>query len=178
MKQIFKIHLIIALQAFVVILLGCSKTDTGVVETTKNASTADTVKVYITDGGKLQAILNALRMEERNKATWAWNIDVDFFQDGDTIADGGMIADSGKIEQSKGMKRSHVNVFGHVHLIAPDGTQLFSDSLRWNPTKQQIESNSKVKIIKGNEIIEGIGFSSDANFQRIHVKKVHGKIDG
>ena len=143
----------------------------------KSLTLVDTVKVYFTDAGKLQAILYALRMEEVKGVTWGWDIRVDFFQDDDEKPDGYMVADSGMVKQGRGRRRSEVSVFGDVHLTAPDGTELFADSLRWNPRRQMVESNSDVRIVRGSEVVEGRGFTSDPNFNRIRVKSVRGKIE-
>jgi len=135
----------------------------------------DNAKIYFTENGALQSILYASQMVERNKITYGMEIKVDFFKDKDTIPDGGMTADSGFVNEGKGRNRI-VTVLGDVHLISPDGVELFADSLRWNPRNQQIESESKVKIINGNEVIEGTGFMSDAGFQKIRLKQVKGQM--
>lgn len=161
------------------LMSGCSEqSESRTSGSAKSVTEADTVKVYFTESGKLQAILYSLKMEERKEITWGWNIKVDFFRDEDSIPDGYMVADSGAVKQGRGRRKSEVSVFGNVHLIAPDGTELFSDSLRWNPRRQLIESNSEVKIIRGDETIIGKGFTSDPNFEKIRVKQVSGKIRG
>lgn len=177
--MIKRIIQIILLSTFsVALFIGCSNDNRSAqTKAVSSGTSADTVKIYFTEDGNLQAILYATRMEERKKLTWGWNIKVDFFSDNDSIADGGMVADSGVVKKGRGRRRSKVEVFGNVHLTAPDGTELFSDSLRWNPRTQMVESNSKVKIVRGTEVIDGIGFVSDANFKKIRVKKVSGRIE-
>ncbi len=176
MKSIIQIILLSIFS--IALFISCSNENSSAQTKEVGSSTsADTVKIYFTEEGNLQAILYATRMEERKKLTWGWNIKVDFFSDKDSIADGGMVADSGVVKKGRGRRRSEVEVFGDVHLTAPDGTELFSDSLRWNPRAQMIESNSKVKIIRGAEVIDGVGFVSDASFKKIRVKKVSGRIE-
>ncbi|RKZ35229.1 LPS export ABC transporter periplasmic protein LptC [bacterium] len=171
---------ILSICLFFVQFCGCASED----ETEQSSSnrpqsqtTAEQVKVKFTESGRLQAILYSNRMEEKDNLTWSWNIDVDFFTDDDTIADGGMKADSGYVLSGGSSRKRQVTVFGNVHLIAPDGTELFADSLRWNPAKQQIESNSKVKVIRGKDVVEGIGFESDPNFMHIRIINVKGKLE-
>ena len=168
----------VLLSIFIAVAIGCSGGDENAQSSAeRSGTTADRIKVYFTEEGKLQAILYASRIEERDKSTFGWDIDVDFFADNDTIPDGGMVADSGIVKKGRGRRKSEVSVFGNVHLTAPDGTELFSDSLRWNPRAQMIESNSQVKIVRGDEVINGVGFVSDASFKKIRIKKVSGKIE-
>ena len=178
-----KFSLTSALAFFIATMIfqGCSNdevSDTPTHSTPKSFSTAYNTEVKFTEGGNLQAILHADSLVDRGKNTYAWNIKVDFFADRDTIYDGKMTADSGFVVKSKGVRRQRVSVFGDVHLIAPDGTELYSDSLRWNPKTQQIESGSKVKIVRGKEVIHGTGFKSDPNFEHIKIIDVSGKIEG
>ncbi|MCD6594352.1 LPS export ABC transporter periplasmic protein LptC [bacterium] len=163
----------------IMIFQGCSDNEVSNTSKTKpqSLSTTEKVKVKFTESGNLQAILYSDSLVDREKNTWGWNIDVDFFTGDDTISDGGMLADSGFVLDGRGTKRRQVLVFGNVHLTAPDGTELFADSLRWNPKTQQIESGSKVKVVKGKEIIHGIGFKSDPNFKHIKIINVSGRIE-
>ena len=141
----------------------------------RSLAVATNVKIRFTESGKLQAILYASKVADYDTLTWGWNLRADFFTDSDTVADGGMTADSGYVKQDRAGRRV-VSVFGNVRLVAPDGTRLFADSLRWNPKYQQIESNSKVRIIRGADTIEGTGFVSDPNFKHIRVVNVRGRI--
>ncbi len=156
---------------------GCAKSRDESRAPSGSASQTEAVKVFFTEGGRLQAILYANRLEERDGTTWGWDIKVDFFPAGDTIPRGGMVADSGFV-LGRGTRRRTVAVFGDVVLVAPDGTKLFADSLRWNPKNHQIESGSAVRLVRGREVIEGVGFRSDPNFQHITVTQVRGKIEG
>jgi len=141
----------------------------------KSLAVAQKVRIKFTEAGKLQAILYADRVVDYDSLTWGWNLKADFFADDDTIPDGGMTADSGYVRQDRRGRRM-VSVFGNVHLISPDSTELFADSLRWNPKYQQIESNSQVKIVRGQDVIEGTGFVSDPNFKHIRVLNVRGRM--
>jgi len=143
----------------------------------QNKAELEQAKIIFTEEGILQAILDADKMETRGSIIWGWNINVKFYQPKDSVPNGGMLADSGYVGQGVGRRRI-VSVFGNVSLEAPDGTKLYSDSLRWNPQKGQVESGSKVKVVRGNEIIVGVGFISDPNFEKIRVKNVSGTISG
>ena len=165
--------------AFILLLNGCFNEETidGGKKKPQSLATVEQVKIRFTENGILQAILYSDRLEERDKLTWGWVIKVDFFTDTDTIPDGAMIADSGVVHEGKGRNRREVSVFGNVKLDAPDGTILYSDSLRWNPRTQKIESKSKVKVIRGKEIIEGVGFTSDPGFEHIRIINVKGRLE-
>jgi len=143
----------------------------------QNKAELEQAKIIFTEEGILQAILDADKMETRGSIIWGWNINVKFYQPKDSVPNGGMLADSGYVGQGVGRRRM-VSVFGNISLEAPDGTKLYSDSLRWNPQKGQVESGSKVKVVRGNEIIVGVGFISDPNFEKIRVKNVSGTISG
>ena len=178
MKQgVFKyIRLLLPIVAFFSIF-SCGGDKTTVREQRpQSKSTIQRARITFTEGGKLQAILYASRLETRGELTFGWDIDVKFFTDDDTIPDGGMIADSGYVTEGTGRNRL-VKVFGNISLIAPDGTKLYADSLRWNPTTGKIESNSRVKVVRRTEMVEGIGIVSDPNFKEIRVKNVRGRLE-
>lgn len=159
---------------FSVVVIGCSSSERKGVSSDKAETQADTVSVFFTNNGKLQAILFAPKMIQRNGFTWAWSISARFFPDDDTVARGGLKADSGFVSPGYGDRRT-VCLFGNVHLVSPDSTQLFSDSLRWNPVSQKIETNSSVRMVRKEGSLEGKGLVSDPNFKNIRILNVRGK---
>ncbi len=170
---------LVSVFAALIMFSGCTDEDsTGELrKKPQSLASAENVRVKFTESGILQAILYANTLEDRKKLTWAWHIRVEFFTDTDTITDGGKAADSGSVREGRGMNKREVQVFGNVHLTAPDGTELYSDSLRWNPRTQEIESGSKVKVIRGKEIIHGVGFTSDPGFEHIRIINVKGRLE-
>jgi len=174
-------HKITVISAFAALMMfyGCTDEDsTGELrKKPQSLASAENVRVKFTENGILQAILYANILEDREKLTWAWHIRVEFFTDTNTIPDGGMVADSGFVREGRGINKREVQVFGNVELTAPDGTELYSDSLRWNPRTQEIESGSKVKVIRSKEIIHGVGFKSDMGFEHIRIVDVKGRLE-
>lgn len=155
-------------------IISCSSDEKKGASSEKSGTQADTMSVFFTNEGNLQAILFAPKMVRRDEYTWAWNISARFFPNNDTVVKGGLKADSGFVAPGYGDKRV-VCLFGNVHLVSPDSIELFSDSLRWNPVSQKIETNSSVKMVHKDETLEGTGLISDPNFKNMRILNVKGK---
>ncbi len=62
----------------------------------------------------------------------------------------------------------------NVVVVNQDGDTLKTEELNWERKTGKIYSDKFVKIIRADQIINGIGFESDANMANWQVKKVRG----
>lgn len=69
-------------------------------------------------------------------------------------------ADSGAVDEPVNFMMAK----GHVHGKSRKGMELFTDSLRWNKSQNQISTEARVKVItEDGDTLTGRGFLSDAN---------------
>jgi LPS export ABC transporter protein LptC len=148
--------------------------DTKYVE--KADQTLDSASVHFTTHGDPNAILHALRIEKftDKKITIGKNIRIDF--KGNTNEGGGnLVADSGIVFDNKNI----IEVHGNVHLKTERGTELFSESLFWDTKNDKIWTDSKVRIKRNGEFINGIGLETDIGFKKLIIKEnISGEFSG
>ena len=69
-------------------------------------------------------------------------------------------ADSGAVDEPVNFMMAK----GQVHGKSKKGMELFTDSLRWNKSQNQISTEARVKVItEDGDTLTGRGFLSDAN---------------
>jgi LPS export ABC transporter protein LptC len=69
-------------------------------------------------------------------------------------------ADSGAVDEGVTFLLAKGNVFGR----SAKGMELRTDSLRWNKTLNQVNTEARVRVVSENgDILTGKGFTSDAN---------------
>ncbi|OGF45434.1 MAG: LPS export ABC transporter periplasmic protein LptC [Candidatus Firestonebacteria bacterium RIFOXYA2_FULL_40_8] len=69
-----------------------------------------------------------------------------------------------------------MDVKGNVLMTTMDGSRLETSSLTWNNKKGKLLTNEYVKVIKGGNIMEGVGMESDLMLENVTLKKVSTKI--
>lgn len=57
-----------------------------------------------------------------------------------------------------------------VLLIRADGRRIESSELRYMPDEDRIQSDSPTVMYDGDVVVEGAGFSSDLNFERVTIR--------
>src|SRR3989339_2267399 len=69
-----------------------------------------------------------------------------------------------------------IDVKGNVVLTTMDGSRLETSSLTWYSVKNKLQTNEYVKVVKGDNTMEGVGMESDLMLENITLKKVSTKI--
>ena len=64
----------------------------------------------------------------------------------------------------------------NVIVVNQDGDSLKTEELIWEEGKEKIYSDQFVKIIRKDQIINGIGFESDQNMSNWEIKEVKGTL--
>lgn len=68
-------------------------------------------------------------------------------------------SDSGSVDEAI----SYLAATGRVHAVSAKGVEIRTDSLRWNKTLNQINTEARVRVVsEDGDILTGRGFTSDA----------------
>ena len=125
--------------------------------------------IYISENGKLQAILTTshLREFDEKKLRLLDSVYVRFFgKDGKLTST--LVADSGKVNDAK----KEFTAIGNVVLRGSQGRVLFTPELSWSSKTGKIYTDKKVKIIDGDETLKGVGLVSDKNLDNYVIRKI------
>ena len=71
---------------------------------------------------------------------------------------------------------NNIEVKGKVVLTTRDNAKLLTSSLSWDSKKNKLHTDEYVKVIRGDNVMEGVGFQSDIMLERVLIKKVITKI--
>jgi LPS export ABC transporter protein LptC len=110
-------------------------------------------------------IASTAKLFQHQKKAYANHIFAKYYKNGKVVSV--LRADKGIINTTT----NNTAVEGHVSLITENGTRLTTNYLQWVNSKQLIETNQFVHIIKGQNNITAIGMVSDANLDNIHFDK-------
>jgi len=69
-----------------------------------------------------------------------------------------------------------IEVKGNVIMTTMDGSRLETSALTWYSKKNKMETNEYVKVVRGDNIMEGVGMESDLMLENVTIKKVSTKI--
>jgi LPS export ABC transporter protein LptC len=115
-----------------------------------------------TTDGKLEWVLRA-RTAWRVSASSSTDLEslrVDFYQGSDAIRSH-LVADSGSVDSEKGELRAR----GHVVVTTPEGNRLETSELFWDRKNTKVRSEDSVRLIRGTDVLTGVGFESDPNLE-------------
>ena len=66
---------------------------------------------------------------------------------------------------------------GHVELVVENGSKLETDKLKWDPDKDEIQTDGKVHVYKGTDDITAVGLVADTQLNNIRfIKDVHTQV--
>ena len=119
---------------------------------------------HITDRGKSRAQVRAgsfQQVSEDEPARFSDGVRVVFFNArGDTVST--LRAERGEINASG----DDMKVFESVLVVARDGTQLQTDSLRWQRDENRIMGEGQVTISRPDGIETGVGFNASSDLKQ------------
>ena len=128
-----------------------------------------------TEHGKLKVKIRATKIERFQdvpQLVFSSGIEVVFYNDSGFVQSQ-LLADAADIDEDNNIMTARHNVI----LISSDDKQLETDELIWNERKNMIYSSKDVKINTGKEIIFGEGFTSNPDFTKYSISKIHGTFD-
>jgi len=86
-------------------------------------------------------------------------------------------AESSKLTADRGTYRwqdGSMQADGKVVVVATDGRKLETDTLKFDPKKNEISTDQAFRFEHDNEFIQGTGFSSDPDFKNVVTNRPHG----
>lgn len=172
MKKIF-----IYTSIIVALLTGCKKEQAPVPVDEPDIPPSQTIqgfKLTETQSGKRAWVLVAERANTFNDQHLVemFMLKVDFYRkDGDSIS-ANLTADSGKINTDTRNMETRRNVV----LTTSDGLRLLTDYLDWSNKLRRFTTESKVRLEKDGDWLEGEGMEASPDLKEIEVKRnVRGK---
>jgi LPS export ABC transporter protein LptC len=81
-----------------------------------------------------------------------------------------VVADSGLYHMNDGS----MDAWGHVFATTPDGRRLRSSELRYDVAANQISSSREFTYDRGDQHLEGNGFTSDPDFRNVSTQQPRG----
>lgn len=81
-----------------------------------------------------------------------------------------VVADSGLYHMNDGS----MDAWGHVFATTPDGRRLRSSELRYDVAANQISSSQEFTYDRGDQHLEGNGFTSDPDFRNVSTQQPRG----
>jgi LPS export ABC transporter protein LptC len=90
---------------------------------------------------------------------------VDFYDEKGSVRST-LTADNGTLLE----RTNDMDAYGHVVLVAEDGTRLTTEHLTWNERTGKIESEREVRVVRGRDEFTGVGIEADPDLKNIKVK--------
>jgi LPS export ABC transporter protein LptC len=72
-----------------------------------------------------------------------------------------LVADSGSVDSEKG----ELCARGNVVVTTPEGNRLETNVLFWDREHAKVRSDDSVRLIRGRDLLTGVGFESDPNLE-------------
>jgi LPS export ABC transporter protein LptC len=107
---------------------------------------------------------NALVYDDADRVEMT-DLRLDFFDEkGDPQST--LTADEGTLSR----RTNDMEATGNVVVYAADGTVLTTERLTWNEMTGKIESDQRVTVTKGRDVMKGVGVEADPDLKNIRVK--------
>jgi LPS export ABC transporter protein LptC len=121
-----------------------------------------------TSEGKLEWILRAQKATRASASdpTRLERLRVDFYQGSDQVRSV-LTSDSGQVDTQKGT----LIALGRVVVVTREGSRLETEELTWDRKTTRVSSEKFVRLIRGRDVLTGIGFRSDPNLVSYEILK-------
>lgn len=119
-----------------------------------------------TTEGRLEWILRADRAwrGESKGPTRLLGLNVRFYQGSGEIRSV-LTSDSGRVDPDQG----RLLALGNVIVVTTTGNRLETEELAWDRRNAKVSSPVAVRLIRGEDVLTGIGFTSDPNLDRFEI---------
>ena len=170
-----RLGIILAVAAACGSVVGCESGGARPTATVQAADTADQVlegfSHYVTENGVRKSHIEAdtayfyeasqLALLRKLRAT---------FYDAKGAESSKLTADHGTYRWQDGSMQAD----GKVVVIATDGRKLETETLKFDPKKNEISTDQAFRFAHDNEFIQGTSFSSDPDFKNVVTNRPHG----
>lgn len=132
--------------------------------------------IYLLEDDRHRVIVEAghrMMFQSEKETRIDEGLTIQFFDENGVLSST-LTADEGVIfEETRDM-----TVSGSVVIISPDRGKLETDSLTWIQSDNRITTRSRVRISTERDVITGVGFEADPNFDQWQIlKDVEGRFD-
>ena len=136
---------------------------------------AENINLKYTDSGRVTANLLSPKMLDFSNRAFAYNefpdgAHLDLF--GDNNEKSTVIADYAIVYDKTGI----IDMQGNVILASAEQDTLFAEQLYYDQNREWLFTNKPVTFRRGQDIINGKGFDSDAEFNQAEVLEIDGVI--
>jgi LPS export ABC transporter protein LptC len=124
------------------------------------------VSFNLTDQGVMRAAVKADTLLQYRQGTWTElrQVTTTFFTETGE-KDAVLTAREGTHQVRIGTMEAR----GNVVVVSTDGRRLETEQLKYDPSRNEITSDSAFTLTEGNEVTKGVGFISDPEMTRIQV---------
>jgi LPS export ABC transporter protein LptC len=121
-----------------------------------------------TTAGRLEWKLRASRAVRPNtsSATRMESLRVEFYE-GSPEVRSILVSDSGRVDLAKGI----LIATGHVVVTTTEGNRLETEELFWDRKNAKVSSTVAVRLIRGRDVLTGVGFESDPNLEHYEIRR-------
>lgn len=99
-------------------------------------------------------------------------VHIETFNDSTKLVSSELFADYATYNETKKLWEAKGNVRGHNS----DGDKIFTEQLFWDETLDKVYSDVDTKIVRGEEVTIGSGFTSDGELKNIEYRQTKGLI--
>lgn len=151
-------------------LAACEEKVTPPVAKTVVLDTADQVlygvRTNLTNGGLLRGILLAdtALMYDDNTRTELKKVNTTFYTQ--TGAPNGTLT---SLRGTYNIRLGSMEARGNVVVVSTDGRRLVTQHLKYDPTRNEISSDSAFTLTEPSRTVEGVGFVSDPNMNTVKI---------
>ena len=129
-----------------------------------------------TENGKIKVRIVANKIErfqnQQPGLIFSEHMEVYFYNDSSELQSTLMANDASIDEDTKIMLAQN-----NVILTSSDAQRLETEELVWDERQDKIYTDKKVKITTGKEVVYGEGFTSNSDFSKYSITKIHGTFD-
>jgi LPS export ABC transporter protein LptC len=132
-------------------------------------------KINLLEEGRTTAVIDAKYIEKRfgDKNTMAKGITAYFYDSTGNITSW-LVADSAEVNE----RDNQLEVFGNVEVTSADSVKLYTESLSWDQSTNNVVTDDYVEIHRqDNMVVRGYGLVTDRTLKEYTIKRqVSGKI--
>ena len=129
-----------------------------------------------TENGKIKIKIEADKIErfqdQQPGLIFSEKMEVYFYNDSSELQST-LMANYASIDEDTKIMLAQNNVV----LTSNDDKKLETEELVWDEKQEKIYTDKKVKITTGKEVVYGEGFTSNSDFSKYSITKIHGTFD-
>ena len=162
------------------IFISCSNNNTKTIATTDRKNlpqiTADSITTIISDSGIIRYRIFTNKwdvFDKKDTPYWDFPIGIRFERFASDLSI------DAEVECNKAVYYNKIELWklnNNVKAVNLSGEEFYTNELYWDQKKEKVYSDSAIKIIQKDKIIEGVGFESNQTFTKYVIRRPKGVI--